>query len=102
MRTVSVLPTASDLFVAMLGFVLIMIAWPVLSVSSTGLAARLTPFGEGAAMGLLAATNALATVAGTFLGGPVVEALGYRIVPLIALAGLVGAELLVRSERREL
>ncbi|MBV8336042.1 MAG: MFS transporter, partial [Alphaproteobacteria bacterium] len=40
---------------AILGFILVVLAWPVLSVSGTGLAASLTPIGEGAAMGLLAA-----------------------------------------------
>jgi MFS family permease len=80
---------------AALGFVVIMLAWPLLSVSETGLAARLTPIGEGVAMCLLAASNATATVFGTFLGGPMVEALGYKVVPLIALFGLLGAEMLV-------
>jgi MFS family permease len=80
---------------AMLGFTLVMLAWPVLSVSGTGLAAILTPIGEGAAMGLLAASNAMATVAGTFLAGPLVEALGYRVAPLIAIAGLLSAAVLM-------
>jgi MFS family permease len=80
---------------AILAFTLVMLAWPVLSVSGTGLAARLTPISEGAAMGLLAASNALATVFGTFLGGPLVEAFGYKIVPLIAVACLAGAEILM-------
>jgi MFS family permease len=81
---------------AMLGFALVMLAWPVLSVSGTGLAASLTPIGEGAAMGLLTATNAIATVFGTFLAGPLVAALGYRIVSPIAIAGLLGAGALMQ------
>src|SRR5262249_4872097 len=46
------------------GFSLIVIAWPLLSVSGTDLGARLTPFSEGAAVGLLNAALALATAVG--------------------------------------
>lgn len=60
---------------ATLGFILVVLAWPVLSVSGTGLAAALTPIGEGAAMGLLAMSSAIATLLGTALAGPLVEAL---------------------------
>jgi MFS family permease len=81
--------------VAALGFTLVMLAWPVISVSGTGLAAQLTLIGEGAAMGLLTSSAAMATVFGTFLGGLLVKTLGYRAVPLIALAGLLGAEILI-------
>jgi MFS family permease len=87
--------------IAMSGFALVMLAWPVLSVSGTGLAASLTPIGEGAAMGMLAASNAMATVIGTFLAGPLVAALGYRIVPPIAIAGLLSAAALMRQGARE-
>lgn len=84
---------------AISAFVVAMLAWPVLSVAGTGLAARLTPVGEGAAMGMLAAVGAVATVVGSFAGGPLVEAFGYRVVPLAALAGLAMAELLIRKAR---
>jgi predicted MFS family arabinose efflux permease len=96
----TLMPLSGKVVFAMLGFALVMLAWPVLSVSGTGLAARLTPIGEGAAMGLLAASNAVATVLGTFLGGPLVEAFGYKIVPLIAVAALAGAEILMGRWRR--
>jgi MFS family permease len=76
------------------------LAWPVLSVSGTGLAANLTRIGEGAAMGLLAAGNAMAAVLGTFLAGPLVTAFGYRVVPPIAIVGLLGAAALVRQGAR--
>jgi len=80
--------------VAALGFTLVTLAWPVLSVSATGLAARLTPIGEGAAMGLLAASDAMATLLGVILAGPLVEAFGYEVVPPIAIAGLLVAVML--------
>lgn len=81
--------------IALTGFILVMLAWPVISVSGTTLAARLTPIGEGAAIGLLSAIGALATVLGTFSGGPLVRAFGYGVAPLIALIGLGFAELML-------
>jgi MFS family permease len=85
--------------VAILGFVLVMLAWPILSVSGTGLAANLTAIGEGAAMGLLAAGNAMATVLGTSLAGPLVVAVGYRVDPLVAIAGLLSAAMMMQKSR---
>ena len=87
--------------VAMLGFVLVVLAWPILSVSGTGLAASLTPIGEGAAMGLLAASSAMATLLGTVLAGPLVQALGYGMVSPIAIAGLLSAAVLTGKFRRK-
>jgi MFS family permease len=87
------------IFVALFGFVLVMLAWPVLSVSGTALAARLTPVGEGAAIGLLGASGALATVAGIFASGPLVHAFGYGTVLPLAIAGLAVAELLMIGRR---
>ncbi|MDA8051872.1 MAG: MFS transporter [Rhodospirillales bacterium] len=81
--------------VAPAGFLLVVLAWPLLSVSGTGLAAGLTPIGEGAAMGLLSASGALATVLGTFLGGPLVQGFGFAAVFPLALAGLAGAAALM-------
>lgn len=85
--------------IALTGFVLVMLSWPAISVSGTSLAARLTPIGEGAAIGLLSAIGALATVLGTFAGGPLVRAFGYGTTPLIALAGLGCAELVMLRRR---
>lgn len=81
--------------IGLIGFLLVMLAWPILSVSGTALAARLTPVGEGAAIGLLNASGALATVVGTFLGGPLVRSFGFVVAPVIGLAGVGLAELLV-------
>ena len=71
------------------GFSLIVIAWPLLSVSGTDLGARLTPFSEGAAVGLLNAALALATALGIVLSGPLVAHWGYETIPATALAGLL-------------
>jgi MFS family permease len=87
------LPMADKL--ALLGFAMINLAWPLLSVSGTGLTARLTPIGEGAAIGLLSATGAMATVLGTFAGGPLVHFMGYGSTLLVGVLGLGVAALLV-------
>ncbi len=90
----------SEPAVAMVGFILVMLAWPVLSVSGTGLAARMgSHVGEGAAMGLLAASSAIATLLGIVLTGPLVETFGYRVIPLIAIAGLSIAAVLTGKLR---
>jgi MFS family permease len=73
------------------GFSLIVFAWPLLSVSGTDLGARLTPFSEGAAVGLLNAALALATAVGIVVSGPLVEHWGYASIPVTALAGLAAA-----------
>jgi len=93
-------PISSPRALALFGFMAIMLAWPVLSVAGTGLAATLTPIGEGAAMGLLSAVNALATGIGTFLGGPLVDAFGYKVVPLVAITAIGIAEILMGPWRR--
>ncbi len=71
-----------------LGFALIVIAWPGLSVSVTDLGASLTPFSEGAAVGLLNAALALATALGIVVSGPLVARWGYETIPATAIAGL--------------
>jgi len=91
--------------IAICGFALVMLAWPLLSVSGTGLAARLTALGEGAAMGLMNAIGALATVIGTFLGGPLVQWMGYNAVLALSLIGLgvavvLGGQATITDRRR--
>jgi MFS family permease len=70
------------------GFALIVVAWPLLSVSGTDLGASLTPFSEGAAVGLLNAALALATALGIVVSGPLVARWGYATIPATAIAGL--------------
>jgi MFS family permease len=82
-------PVSHKELLALIGFALIALAWPVLSVSGTGIAANLAPFSEGAAMGLFNAASALATVTGTFVSGPLVHAYGYLAIPLMAITGLL-------------
>lgn len=84
----SLVPLPAASLIAISGFALIILAWPLLSVSGTGLAAHLAPMSEGAAMGLFNAAGALATVIGISSSGPLVRALGYTVIPIMALVGL--------------
>ncbi|MHB8266805.1 MAG: MFS transporter, partial [Acidithiobacillus ferrivorans] len=58
-------------------------------ISGTTLTARLTPVSQGAAMGLFNASGAVATVVGTFLGGPLVQFIGYPSLSAMALLGIL-------------
>lgn len=93
------LPVEDKGIVGSVGFVLIVLAWPVLSVSGTELAARLTPMSQGTAMGLFNASGAFATVIGVFAGSPLVHHLGYGVIPFVALLGLAAAGLLALTLR---
>ncbi len=90
-------PVPGGGWLALVGFGLITLAWPLLSVAGTGLAARLTPIGEGAAIGLLSATGALATVVGNIVAGPVVRELGYPVAVAAGLLGLAAAAGIARG-----
>lgn len=83
-----VMPMGELWLCGVLGFSLVL-AWPLLSVSGTDLGASLTPFSEGAAVGLLNAALALATAVGIVVSGPLVARWGYGTIPATALAGLV-------------
>ncbi len=61
---------------AAVGFAIIVIARPLLSVAGTDLGASLTPFSEGAAVGLLNAALALATAVGIVASGPLAQRWG--------------------------
>ncbi len=76
-------------WLALLGFVFIVLAWSLLSVSSTALAAALSPAGEGAGLGLFNAVTALAGVLGSFLGGAIAGASGFPAALGLALAGIL-------------
>jgi MFS family permease len=67
---------------ALAGFVVLVVAWPLLSVSGTALAAQLAPGEKGEALGLFNASSALAGAIGAFLGGWAMEAIGYGEVCL--------------------
>jgi MFS family permease len=61
------------------------------------LAARLTPIGEGAAIGLLSATGALATVVGNVVAGPVVREFGHQVALVAGVLGSVVAAVIAHG-----
>ncbi len=73
---------------ASLGFVFIVLAWPILSVTGTTLTAELAPVNEGEAMGVFNASGAVATVLGTFLSGPLIHIWGYIMISILGCVGL--------------
>lgn len=87
-------PIGHRMVFGIVGFAPIVLGWPIISVSGTNLAARLAPFGEGSAMGLLNASLALAAVVGVFASGPLVRWFGYDAILALGLGSLLSALLL--------
>jgi len=77
------------LTVALSGFVILVLAWPLLGVSGTALVAELARGEKGEALGLFNASSSLAGAVGAFLGGWLMEMAGYGTVCVVA-ALLVG------------
>lgn len=69
-------------------FVLVVLAWSLLSVSGTALTAQLSAAGEGEGMGLFNAATAVAGVIGAALGGWIAGGWGYRPVLGLPVAGV--------------
>jgi DHA1 family tetracycline resistance protein-like MFS transporter len=72
---------------SLVAFAVIVIAWSLLSVSSTGLVARISPVGEGSGLGVFNAATAVAGVIGAAVGGWVAGRWGYRAALELATAG---------------
>jgi len=80
------------------GFGVVVLAWSLLSVASSDLAAESSSLSQGEAMGLYAATAAVAAVAGSLLGGLVAVIAGYA--GLVWLAAVFVAFSLALAPRR--
>jgi predicted MFS family arabinose efflux permease len=65
---------------ALAGFVVLVMAWPLLGVSGTALTAQLAPGEKGEALGLFNASTSLAGAVGAFLGGWAMEMVGFGTV----------------------
>ena len=72
--------------VALAGFGMLVMAWPLLGVSGTALTAQLAPGEQGEALGLFNASSSLAGAVGAFVGGWAMEMVGYGT---LCLAGAV-------------
>jgi DHA1 family tetracycline resistance protein-like MFS transporter len=75
-------------WLAILAFTIIVLAWSLMSVSGTALAARLSPVGEGEGMGIFNALTALSGVIGAVLGGWAAGIWGYNAITLFAVSGV--------------
>jgi len=74
-------------WLSLVAFSVIVIAWSLLSVSSTGLVARISPIGEGSGLGIFNAATAVAGVIGAAFGGWVAGRWGYPAALELATAG---------------
>ncbi|MGA3003201.1 MAG: MFS transporter [Acetobacteraceae bacterium] len=86
---------------ALVGFVVLVMAWPLLGVSGTALAAQLAPGEKGEALGLFNAGSSLAGAVGAFIGGWAMDMVGYGVVCAVA-AGVVGLAALCSGDARRL
>jgi len=78
-------------WLAMLFFLFNVLAWSVLSVSSTELIASLAPQNEGEGMGVFNAVTALSGVIGAVMGGWAASLWGYVAIPVMGMVGVGGA-----------
>lgn len=90
------LPMAPRGTLALVLFAVTVVAWSLLSVAGTTLAAA-SALPEGTAMGLYSANGALAGVSGALLGGALVHFFGYGALPLAATGLLLVGVILSRS-----
>jgi DHA1 family tetracycline resistance protein-like MFS transporter len=94
LTALSISPFAGRDWLAMLFFLFIVLAWSLLSVSSTALVASLSPENEGEGIGIFNAVTALSGVIGAALGGWTANLWGYTAIPVMGIIG-VGAGFLV-------
>jgi len=81
-------------WLALLFFLFVVLAWSLLSVSSTALVAGLSPKNEGEGMGIFNAVTALSGVIGSVMGGWTANLWGYVAIPIMGIIG-VGAGFIV-------
>jgi MFS family permease len=74
-------------WLAMMFFLVVVLAWSLLSVSSTALIAALSPENEGEGMGIFNAVTAFSGVVGAALGGWAASLWGYVAVPVMGIVG---------------
>jgi MFS family permease len=82
--------------IAMALYALFQGIWPLVSVSSSDLAATLAPFGEGPAIGLFTAIGAVGSALGSVAAGAIVDLAGYGAMLLFGAAAFLLAALTTR------
>jgi MFS family permease len=86
-----------DVALALAGMIVLVMAWPLLGVSGTALAAQLAPGEKGEALGLFNAASSLAGAVGAVLGGWAMHRFGYGSVCAVGVAVLGLAALCCRD-----
>jgi DHA1 family tetracycline resistance protein-like MFS transporter len=79
---------------AVISFVLIVLAWSLLSVTGTEITAQFSEEHEGEGLGLFNASTAVAGVLGAVIGGWSAGRWGYEIVPVLGIIGALAGILL--------
>lgn len=75
-------------WLALLAFAFVVLAWSLMSVSGTALAARLATIGEGQGLGIFNALTAIGGMLGAVLGGWAAGVWGYNSIVVLALIGV--------------
>jgi predicted MFS family arabinose efflux permease len=86
---------------ALPAYLFVVLAWPVLSVSSTVLTMELSPAGRGEGMGLYHANLAISGLIGVPLGGWLAERASYNALLMLGAVGLAIGLLLILPLRQE-
>jgi MFS family permease len=94
LTVLAIKPFANRGWLAILFFLITVLAWSLLSVSSTALVAILSPKNEGEGMGIFNAVTALAGVIGATAGGWAANMWGYTAIPILGIIG-IGAGFIV-------
>jgi DHA1 family tetracycline resistance protein-like MFS transporter len=77
--------------IALVSFVLVVVAWSLMSVSGTEITAQFSEANEGEGLGLFNASTAIAGVIGAVIGGWSAGMWGYNMVAVLGIVGVSGA-----------
>ncbi len=87
LTVLAIAPVPGRGWLAMFSFLFVVLAWSVLSVSSSALVAALSPEKEGEAMGIFNAATSFSGVVGAAVGGWSAGRWGYATIPVLGLLG---------------
>jgi MFS family permease len=82
-------------WLALVGFALIQVVWPLLAVATNALAVRLAPSARGESVGLFNAATSLAAAVGSALAGVIFGAAGFAGLAAVAFVVVAAASVLI-------